>query len=239
MTGPAHQVDLVPQLLCLIADHLIETRVVKPGDQLPLLDLAAVGGGKDMGGLGAHIEHAFEALSHPDRPGHRRTLDFEHRLHFVQNLDGVPPLPVQLVDEGQNRGVPQTTNLHQFDGARFHTLGHIDHHQRGIHRREGAVSVLGEILVARGVEQIDDGIAVGKLHDRRGDRDTPFLLQFHPVGGGVTRGLAPLHRAGHLDGAAVEQQLLREGRFPASGWEMMAKVRRRWSWAWSSDISNA
>ena len=73
-----------------------------------------------------------------------------------------------------------------------------------------AVGVLGEVLVAGRVEQVDDAPAVRELHDRGGDRDAALLLEPHPVRGRVTRRLAPLDRARHLDRAAEEQQLLGE-----------------------------
>src|SRR3546814_1314793 len=38
-----------------------------------------------------------------------------------------------------------------------------------------------------------------------------LLLQRHPVGGGVARGLARLDRTGHLDRAGEQQQLLGQG----------------------------
>ena len=50
--------------------------------------------------------------------------------------------------------------------------------------------------------------AVLHLHHARGDRDAALLLDLHPVGGRVARGLARLHRAGDLDRAGEQQQLL-------------------------------
>ena len=62
--------------------------------------------------------------------------------------------------------------------------------------------------MARRVEQVDDLALVRELHHRRGHRDAALLLQRHPVRGGAARGLAALHRAGHLDRTAEQQQLL-------------------------------
>ena len=111
---------------------------------------------------------------------------------------------------------------------RFDAVGGIDDHQRGIDRGQYAVGVLGKILVTRCVEQVDDAVTVLHLHDRTGDRNTPLLFNLHPVGGCVAAGFSCLDRARDVDRAGVEQQLFRSAVvLPASGWEMMAKVRRR------------
>jgi hypothetical protein len=47
----------------------------------------------------------------------------------------------------------------QLDRLRFHALGGVDHHHRGVDRGQHAVGVLGEVLVARRVEQVD-GVAL-------------------------------------------------------------------------------
>jgi len=62
----------------------------------------------------------------------------------------------------------------------------------------------------RGIEQVHDAVPVGELHHRGGDGDSTLLLEPHPVGGGMARRLAPLHRARHRDGAAEQQELLGE-----------------------------
>ena len=86
-------------------------------------------------------------------------------------------------------------------------LARVDHHQRGIDRGQRAVGILGKILVARRVEQVDDAVAMLELHHRGGDRDTALLLHLHPVGSRMPRGLAALDRAGELNRAAEQQQL--------------------------------
>ena len=133
----------------------------------------------------------------------------EHALDFVEQLDRRAPFAVELVDEGHDGRVAQAADLHQLDGALFDALGAVDDHQRRVDRGERAVGVLGEVLVAGRVEQVDDAVAERELHHRGGDRDAALLLQRHPVRGGMARGLAALDGAGHLDGAAEQQQLSR------------------------------
>ena len=165
------------------------------------------------GGVGEQVVDALEVLAHADRPGHRGALDLEHVLDFVEHLDGVAHFPVQLVDERQDRRVAQPAHLHQFHGALFHALGGVDHHQGGVHRRQGAIGVLGEVGMAGGVQQVDHGVPVGELHYRGGHRDAPFLFHLHPVRGGVHAGLLALHGTRHADQVAVQQHLLGDGGF--------------------------
>jgi hypothetical protein len=129
MAGAPHQFHVQAQFIRLIAQQFIQARVVQPQDQLPFLDPALVAGAEQVGGMGTQIENALETLAVADRPGHRRALDLEHRLHLVQDLDGVPTFPVQLVDKGQDRRIPQPAYFHQLDGAFLDALGGVDHHQ--------------------------------------------------------------------------------------------------------------
>ena len=134
----------------------------------------------------------------------------QHALDLIEQLDRRAAVAVELVDEGHDRRVAQPAHLHQLDGALLDALGAVDDHERGVDRGERAVGVLGEVLVARRVEQVDDAVAVRELHDRGGHRDAALLLEAHPVGGRVARGLAALDGARHLDRAAEQQQLLGE-----------------------------
>src|SRR3546814_2492607 len=63
-------------------------------------------------------------------------------------------LPVHFVDEGDDRHVAQPTYLEQLARLRLDALGGVDHHHRGVHRRQRAIGVLGKILVPRRVEQV-------------------------------------------------------------------------------------
>ena len=68
-----------------------------------------------------------------------------------------------------------------FFSLRLDTLRAVQHHDGTIHRHERAVRVFTEILVARGVEKIDARTLIVELQHGRGDRDSPRLLQLHPV----------------------------------------------------------
>ena len=105
-----------------------------------------------------------------------------------------------------------------FSVWRLDALGRVEHHHHGVDGGQHAVGVLGEVAVARRVEQVDDVVAVGELHHRRADRDAALLLHLHPVADVADRrpsravtAPADLHRAG------VEQELLRQRRLAGVG----------------------
>src|SRR5581483_3687795 len=77
---------------------------------------------------------------------------------------------------------------------------------------QGAVGVLAEVLVAWRVDERQASAVNFEFEGGGGDRDAALLLQLNPVGGGVPPGAAGPHGAGELDGAGVEQALLRQGR---------------------------
>ena len=85
-----------------------------------------------------------------------RAADLQYLLDFVEQLDGLAPIAVELVDEGHDRRIAQAAHFHELDGALLDATCAVDHHERGVDRRERAIGVLGKILVPRRVEQVDD-----------------------------------------------------------------------------------
>ena len=156
------------------------------------------------------VIYALEAFAHADRPGDRRTFYFQHRLDFVQYFQRIAYFAIHLVDEGDDGRVAQATHFEQLDGLFFHALGGIHHHHRRIHSGQHAIGVLGKILVARCVEQVDHAIVVSELHHRAGHRNASLLFDLQPVGSRMATTLARLHRARHLDCAAEQQQFFGE-----------------------------
>ena len=67
----------------------------------------------------------------------------------------------------------------------------------------------------RSIEKIDLTVTMTKFHHRRRDRDAPLLLDFHPIAGGVTRGLTGFNRTSHLNRTAEQKQLFGKSRFPS------------------------
>src|SRR5699024_9535621 len=98
-----------------------------------------------------------------------------------------------------------------------HTLGGVNDHDGGVGRHQGTVGVLGEVLVARGIQDVDAVALVLELHDGRGDRNAALLLDLHPVGGGGPAVLLTLDHTGLGDGSAIEQEFFGQGGFAGVG----------------------
>ena len=167
-----------------------------------------------MGGF--PVIDPLELLPGADGPVHGIGVDAQLRLHLAAELQGVPALPVHLVDEGEDGDVPQGADPEELSRLGLHALGGVDDHDGGVRRHEGAVGVLGEVLVSRGVQDIDAVAVVLELHNGGGDGNAPLLFNLHPVGGSCPGPLA-LDLAGLGDGPAVEEELFREGGFARVG----------------------
>ena len=136
------------------------------------------------------VDGADEIAAAADRPVHRRGVERQRLLDLVEQVERIAALAVHLVDEGDDRDVAQPADLEQLAGARLDALGGVDHHDGGVDRGQRAVGVLGEVLVARRVEQVEDAAVVFEGHHRGDDRDAALALDRHPVGAGSSGGCA-------------------------------------------------
>ena len=214
------QLDLVHQLLVQVGgEQLVQCGIAQLG--LGLLDLLdAVGAavaGESKHFAGVAVEHALELLAAADGPVHGVGLDAQNFFDVLHQLEGVAGLAVHLVDEGEDGDVAQGADLEQLDGLGLNALGGVDDHDRGIRCHQGAVGILREVLMARGVQNVHALACVVELQHRGSDGDAALLLDVHPVGHGVLCALLALDRACLIDGSAVQQQLFGQRRFAGVG----------------------
>ena len=214
---PLDELEVGPQLLgILLADVGFEFGAVH------VVELDALGhhllvGGEEVEVLLVDVVDALELLADVDGPAERTDVDFELRLQLVEDVEGVAPLAVELVDKDDNGRVAHAAHLHELAGLGLHALGHVDDDDDAVDRREGAVGVLGKILVAGGVENVYLVVAVVEAHDRGGYRDATLFLDLHPVGCSGLFDFVRLDRPGNVDGTAEKQQLFGEGGFTGIG----------------------
>ena len=206
--GLARQLQLLDEGVALVlrqqAGDAVGIGAVDRGAFLFLVALA-------HGILGQMIG-AGKGLAPADRPGDRRGVERQLLLDLVEDLERIAAFAVHLVDEGDDRDVAQAADLEQLQRARLDALGGVDDHDRGIDRRQRAVGVVGEILVAGRVEQVEDVVAILEGHHRGDDRNAALALDLHPVGARLDAVLLGLDLAGKLDGAAEQQQLFGQRR---------------------------
>ncbi len=115
--------------------------------------------------MGVDADDVLDFLDHPFRIRGRQVDLVEHRHHFHPLLDGG-------VAVGHGLG--------------FHTLRRIHHQQRALAGRQRAGDFVGEVPVARGVDQVElIGLAIpGVVGERRGlglDGDAPLPLEVHGI----------------------------------------------------------
>ena len=80
--------------------------------------------------VAADVIGAGERAAAPDRPVERRGVERQRLFDLVEEIERVARLAVHLVDEGDDRNVPQPADLEQFSRPRFDALGGVDHHHR-------------------------------------------------------------------------------------------------------------
>src|SRR5208337_4669798 len=80
-----------------------------------------------------------------------------------------------------------------------------------------AIGVLGKVLVARGVEQVENAAAVFEGHDRSDDGYAALALDAHPVGTGLAAVGFRANLARELDCAAEEEDFFGESRLAGVG----------------------
>ena len=211
VAGAIEQLDVVHQvLMVLLADELIHGRIAQLG-----LDLGDLLGGvgvavalKGDNATGLTIEHAAEIAAAADRPVHGIRIDAQNVLDLFHELKRIASLVVELVHKGEDGNVTQRADLKELFGLGLDALGAVDDHDRGVGGHKGTVGILREVLVAGGIEDIDAGAVIGELQDRGGNGNTALLLDVHPVRDGMLGRALALDRAGGLNAAGIEQQLL-------------------------------
>ena len=151
---------------------------------------------------------AEEIATTADWPGHRRRVERQCLFDFIEQLERIAALAVHLVDEGDDGNVPEAADLEQLSRPRFDALGRVDHHDGGIDRGQGAVGVLGKVLVAGRIQQVEHQAFEFKRHHRGDDRNAALALDLHPVRTRVATFALGLDLTGEVDGTAEQQQFL-------------------------------
>ena len=212
--GLPHQHGGLFQFGALLGVEIAGHRVAGETDRGGVALVLVVGGllGERQELLVAQVQHPLESPTGTGRPVQRRRIEGQLGGDLVQQLDGVLRLAVHLVDEGDDRDVAQPADLEQLQGLGLDPLGGVQNHDRGVGGRERAVGVFREVLVARGVQQVEHQACVVEGHDAGRDGDPALAFDLHPVRPGPAVLATGPHRAGRADRAARQQQVLGQRR---------------------------
>ena len=166
---------------------------------------------------GSAVVHALKFLARADRPVAGVGLNAELVLELIEQVERVARLAVHFVDERKNRNVAHRADLEEFSRLGLHAFRAVNHHDCRVRGHERAVRVLREVLVSRGIQNIDAVALILELHDGGRDRNAALLFDLHPVGDRRTRILLALDRARLRNRPAVEQELFSQRRFTGVG----------------------
>jgi len=108
-----------------------------------------------------------EAGAGAEGPINGKGADASTLFEFVHQSQRIARGAVHLVHESEDRDAAAAADLEELASLGFDALAGVDDHDDGIHCGEDAVGILGEILVAGGVQEIDAVAGVIELEDRR------------------------------------------------------------------------
>ena len=174
-------------------------------------------GGEEREVFLVEVVYALERGAVRDRERQRPHADVELLFDLVQQVERLLRGAVELVDEDDYRGRAHAADLHQLARLRLDALGAVDDDDDRIDGRQRAEGVLGEVFVARSVENVDLRALVFEAHHGRGDRDSALAFDLHEVRSGALLDLVALDGPGDVDGAAEEEQFFGKGGFTRVG----------------------
>ena len=125
---------------------------------------------------------------------------------FVQQIERILSVAVQLVDEHDHRCLAHSADLHEFTGLCLHTFGNVDDDDDTIYSCQCTEGVFRKVLVTRCVQNVDFVAGIIECHDGGSYRDTTLLLDFHPVGRGRLLDLVGFDCTGYVDRSTKQQQ---------------------------------
>ena len=201
------EVKVVAQFLCIALAHVgfelaaveIDAHFLRHALLVGLIEVEAVF---------VDVIHALETLPLIDRPRQWAHLDLQLLFQLVEQIEGVAPLAVHLVDEDDDGRAAHATDGHQLARLCLHAFSSVNHDNGRINGCQRAKGVFGKVLVAWRVEDVDFVAFIVELHNTRGHADAALLLDVHPVGRGRLAYLVAFHGTCHLYLSAEEQELL-------------------------------
>ena len=155
--------------------------------------------------------YALKQLTHANRERKGSCLDMQNAFNLVQQVQHMTPIQVHLVNEGNDGRMAHATHIHELDRLLFHTVHAIDKHEGGVDGGQGAVGVFAEVLVPRGIDQVEHATFEREIQHGTRNRNTTLLFNLHPVAHRVAAVRLGAHVARFANHVSVPQELFGDG----------------------------
>ena len=164
-----------------------------------------------MEGIFGNRIHALEQLTHANGERKGGDLDFQNAFDFIEQVKHVAAIQVHLVDERDDGRMAHAAHIHELDGLLFYTVHAIDKHEGCVDSGQGAVGVFAEVLVPRGIHQVEHATFEREIQHGTRNRNTTLLFNLHPVTHRVAAVCLGAHVARFANHVSVPQELFGDG----------------------------
>ena len=156
---------------------------------------------------------ALEKLTDANRERKRSGLNLQNAFNLVEQVEHMAAIQVHLVDERDNRRMAHTADIHQANRLLFNTVHAIDKHQSSVHGGQRTVRIFAEVLMPRGIDEIEHATFEREVQHGTRNRNTTLLFNLHPVTNSVALVGLRTHVPSLANHIPVPQELFGDGGF--------------------------
>ena len=149
------------------------------------------------------VVNAFVVTIDTDRPVNGIRTNVQYFFQFIHQIKGVTAVTVQFVYKGKDRQFTTMANPEQFFSLRFYTFSCVNKHYCAVCCHKSTVSIFGEVLVTRGIENVYAITVVIKLQNRRSNGNTTLFFDFHPVRNSMFIAFSSFNGTSQMDSSTV------------------------------------
>ena len=199
------QFDIVAQVFIqLITQHFLNLRVIQgTGSRFKFLSTVATIFFKELNAIFQTVINAFIMTVDTDRPVNGICSNVQYFFQLVHQIKGIASITVQFVYKSKDGQLTTMANPEQLFSLRFYTFRCVDKHYCAICCHQSTIGIFREVLVTRGIKNINAITIVIKLQNRRCNGNTTLLFDFHPVGNSVLIAFSCFNGASQVNCSAV------------------------------------